>query len=49
MQLTITTEKREEIERIQQEFRRYLSPEEILRGTAQGVNSTLARAIHPDQ
>ncbi len=45
MQLTITTEKRGEIEQIQRDFRRYLSPEEILRGTAQGVNSTLARAI----
>ena len=45
MQLTVTTEKRGEIEQIQRDFRRYLSPEEILRGTAQGVNSTLARAI----
>lgn len=44
MQLTITTEKREEIERIQQEFRRYLSPEEITRASSTAINGVLNRA-----
>ncbi len=45
MKIQITQERRGEIERIQQEFRKQLSPGEILRGTAQGINSALARSV----
>lgn len=45
MEIRITQEKRGEIERIQNEFRNKLSPNEILRGTAQGINSTLSRSV----
>ena len=45
MEIKITQEKRDEVERIQNEFRSKLSPNEILRGTAQGVNSALTRSI----
>lgn len=45
MKIKITQEKRGEIERIQNEFRKQLSPNEILRGTAQGINSALSRSI----
>ena len=45
MEIKITQEKRDEVERIQKEFRSKLSPNEILRGTAQGVNSALTRSI----
>lgn len=45
MEIKITQEKRGEVERIQNEFRSKLSPNEILRGTAQGVNSALTRSI----
>lgn len=41
MELKITQEKRGEVERIQNEFRKKLSTNEILRGTAQGINSAL--------
>lgn len=45
MEIKITQEKRGKVERIQNEFRSKLSPNEILRGTAQGVNSALTRSI----
>ena len=45
MEIKITQEKRGEVERIQNELRSKLSPNEILRGTAQGVNSALTRSI----
>lgn len=45
MKIEIAQEKRGEIERIQAEFRNKLSPGEIMRGTAQGINSVLARSI----
>lgn len=45
MEIKITQEKRGEVERIQNEFRSKLSPNEILRGTAQGVNSALSGAV----
>lgn len=45
MKIKITQEKRGEIERIQNEFRKQLSPNEILRGTAQGINSALSRSV----
>lgn len=45
MKIQITQEKRGEIERIQSEFRKKLSPNEILRGTAQGINSALSRSV----
>ena len=45
MKIQITQEKRGEIERIQNEFRGKLSPNEILRGTAQGINSALSRSV----
>ena len=45
MDIKITQEKRGEIERIQDEFRSKLSKNEILRGTAQGINSSLSRSI----
>lgn len=45
MEIRITQEKRGEIERIQNEFRNKLSPNEILRGTAQGINSALSRSV----
>lgn len=45
MQIKITQEKRGEVERIQNEFRGKLSTNEILRGTAQGINSALARSV----
>lgn len=45
MKIKITQEKRGEIERIQNEFCKQLSPNEILRGTAQGINSALSRSI----
>lgn len=44
MELKITQEKRGEVERIQNEFRKKLSTNEILRGTAQGINSALSRS-----
>lgn len=45
MEITITQEKRKEIERIQKEFQNSLSEGEILRSTAQGINSALSRTI----
>lgn len=45
MEIIITQERRKEIERIQREFRNLLSENEILRGTAQGLNSVLSRTI----
>lgn len=45
MEIKITQEKRGEVERIQNEFRGKLSANEILRGTAQGINSALARSV----
>lgn len=45
MEIKITQEKRREVERIQDEFRKKLSKNEISRGTAQGVNSALSRSI----
>lgn len=45
MEIKITQEKRGEVERIQNEFRSKLSPNEILRGTAQGINKTLSDAV----
>lgn len=45
MKIIITQEKRGEIERIQKEFKNLLSENEILRGTAQGLNSALSRTI----
>ena len=45
MEIKITQEKRGEVERIQNEFRSKLSPNEILRGTAQGINKTLLDAV----
>lgn len=45
MKIEFTQEKRGEIERIQREFRNNLSPNEILRATAQGINSALSRSI----
>ena len=45
MEFKIAQEKRGEVERIQNEFRGKLSPNEILRGTAQGINSALARSV----
>lgn len=45
MEIKITQEKRGEIERIQNEFRNKLSSNEILRGTAQGINSALSRSL----
>lgn len=45
MKIEFTQEKRGEIERIQREFRNSLSPNEILRATAQGINSALSRSI----
>lgn len=44
MKIEFTQEKRGEIERIQREFRNSLSPNEILRATAQGINSALSRS-----
>lgn len=43
MQLTITTEKRGEIEQIQRDFRRYLSEQEILRASSTAINGVLKR------
>ncbi len=45
MEIIITQEKRGEIEHLQREFKNYLSENEILRGTAQGINSALSRSI----
>lgn len=45
MKIEFTQEKRGEIERIQREFRNSLSPNEILRATAQGINSALSRSL----
>lgn len=45
MKITLTQEKRGEIERIQREFRQYLSPNEILRGTSQAINGVMSRSI----
>lgn len=45
MEIIITQERRKKIERIQREFRNLLSENEILRGTAQGINSALSRTI----
>lgn len=45
MEIIITQERRQKIERIQREFRNLLSENEILRGTAQGLNSALSRTI----
>lgn len=45
MKIAITQEKRDEIERIQREFKKQLSPSEILRGTAQAINGVLTRSI----
>lgn len=45
MKIEFTQEKRGEIERIQHEFRDRLSENEILRATAQGINSALSRSI----
>lgn len=45
MKIEITQEKRGEVERIQDEFRKKLSQNEILRGTAQGINSALSKSV----
>lgn len=45
MEIIITQERRGEIERIQRDFKSLLSENEILRGTAQGLNSSLSRTI----
>lgn len=45
MDIKITQEKRGEVERIQDEFRKKLSQNEILRGTAQGINAALSRSV----
>lgn len=45
MDIKITQEKRGEVERIQKEFRSKLSENEILRGTAQGINSALSKSV----
>lgn len=45
MRIQITQKKKGEIERIQNEFRGKLSANEILRGTAQGINSALSRSV----
>lgn len=45
MDFKITQEKRGEVERVQREFRGKLSEAEILRGTAQGINSALTKTV----
>ncbi len=45
MKIEFTEEKRGEIQRIQQAFEKELSPKEILKGTAQAINSTLSRSL----
>lgn len=45
MEIMITQKRQKEIERIQREFQNLLSKNEILRGTAQGLNSALSRTI----
>lgn len=45
MEIIITQEKRREIERIQQQFRRLLSEAEILKATAQGINGVMGRGV----
>lgn len=45
MKIQFTAETRGEIERIQRDFSDQLSSNEILRGTAQGINSALSRSI----
>ena len=45
MQINFTVERKGEIERIMRNFERLLSPQEILKGAAQGINSALARSI----
>ena len=45
MNITITTQKRKEIERIQKEFEGKLSNSVILRATAQAMNGTMKKAI----
>jgi len=45
MQITITTEKRKEVEAIQKAFKQHLSNSVILRSTAQAINGTMMRAI----
>jgi hypothetical protein len=45
MQIYITTEKKGEIERIMRQFESQLSKQEILKGAAQGINSSLSRSI----
>lgn len=45
MKIEIVEEKRGEIERLQREFADQLSVNEILRGTAQGINSAVQRTI----
>lgn len=45
MKLEIVEEKRGDIEKLQREFADTLSVNEILRGTAQGINSALSRSI----
>ncbi len=45
MEVRIIQEKRNEIERVQRAFRDQLSDTQILRATAQGINSALSRSI----
>ncbi|MDR3133251.1 MAG: phage tail protein [Prevotellaceae bacterium] len=45
MKIYFTTEKKDEIERIMQQFEKQLSKQEILKGAAQGINSALSRSI----
>lgn len=45
MKIQFTQESRGEIERIQRDFSNQLSENEILRGTASGINSALSRSI----
>jgi len=45
MQITITTEKRKEIETIQKAFSQHLDERAILRTTAAAINDTMKRAI----
>ncbi|MDL2289944.1 phosphate/phosphite/phosphonate ABC transporter substrate-binding protein [Paludibacteraceae bacterium OttesenSCG-928-F17] len=49
MKIEIKQEKRNEIERIQREFANQLSEKEILKSTAQAINTTLSRSISNKQ
>ena len=49
MKITITTEKRKEVEAIQKAFKKHLSDSVILRTTAAAINDTMKRAISNKQ